>query len=587
MKKILLFGVSLLIAVTMFAQGAAKSEIQCMDQNARMEKSTRSDWGTFTNFTATDRNGVTHNIQSYLDQGKYVAIDFFCAWCGPCWNYHNSGIFESLYETYGQGGTGEFVVLLVEDDPSNTDAQITGTSSGGNSSQGDFTNGGTNPIPIIDATTALAGHVSLYAGTVPSVYLICPSGSTYDIYDDQFGSAAAIYNFATTSCPSESSLPMVTLKKPANAHLGESTRIQSDVISLLDVTYAWTFEGGTPATATTANVDVIWNEIGPHNITLEVTNANGTTTETAVIDVVDCTDGIAEFPFVEDFEDGQWCWELKSMNTSNEDKFGIYEYSTGKHGLRFSSYSSASNYNQYMISPELHHEKSLTLTFKYKKTVSSGTERFYVKYSSTDTQTSHFSTIGSVVSNATTSWKTHTCVIPANAKYFMIIYNANYQYYLLIDDLTLNVNYTITAVADDPAHGTVTGGNDYPESSTATLTANPAEGYIFSHWQDDNTDNPRNITVTEDATYTAYFVTNGAVDENMLNRIVLYPNPTTGIVNIEADGLSKVVVFDVTGREVKALGAESTIDISDLEAGVYFFSIETANGTAMKKLVKE
>ena len=120
------------------------------------------------------------------------------------------------------------------------------------------------------------------------------------------------------------------------------------------------------------------------------------------------------------------------------------------------------------------------------------------------------------------------------------------------------------------------------------MTASPAEGYVFSRWQDDDTTNPRTITVTEDATYTAYFVAEGnAVDENMLNNIAIYPNPTTGIVNIEAEGLAKIVVFDVTGREIKALGAQSTIDISDLEAGVYFFSIETANGTAMKKLVKE
>ena len=130
MKKILLFVVSVLVAATMFAQGAAKSEIQCMDLNSRMERGTRdaSDWGTFTNFTATDMNGVSHNIQSYLDEGKYVAIDFFCAWCGPCKQYHQSGIFENLYETYGQGGTGEFVVLMIETETTNTSAQITGTS---------------------------------------------------------------------------------------------------------------------------------------------------------------------------------------------------------------------------------------------------------------------------------------------------------------------------------------------------------------------------------------------------------------------------------------------------------------------------
>ena len=730
MKRLLLIVVSLLVSVAMFAQTAAKGEIQCVDQNARMERGTRaaSDWGTFTNFVATDMNGVTHNIQNYLDQGKYVAIDFFATWCGPCWNYYNAGVLESLYTTYGQGGTGEFVVLMVEDDNTNTAAQITGTSTSSAPSQGDFTTGGTNPIPIIDATTPLAGHVSLYANTIPSVYLICPSGYAYDIYDNQFGTAQAIYNFATASCPSNSDLPEVEIISPSIAKMGQAATFSSYVVSAAVVTYAWTFEGGTPATATTASVDVVWDTDGPHNVSLVVTNANGSASASTTIDVVDCAGGISEFPFAENFENGQGCWDLISMNTANtETKYGIWEYSSGMHGVVFNSYSGANDYNQYLISPELNHTNSLTLTFKYKKLSSYGTEKFYVKYSTTDTDPSHFTAIGGLVSNATTTWKTHTCVIPADAKYFMIHYCSSYQYWLAIDDITLNVNYTVTAVSDDPDHGTVAGGGVYVNSSNVTLTANPIRGYAFTHWQDNNTDNPRSITVSCDTTFTAYFealpsytvtvesdneeygTVNGggtyyagevaqisaapitgyrfvrwqddntdnprnvavscdttftayfealpqytitvlanndeygtvagggtyylgetvqisaephegylfvkwldedtnnprnisvasdstftavfavdnAIDENMLNQIAVYPNPTTGIVNIEAEGLTNVVVFDVTGRMMKSVANETTIDISDLEAGVYFFSIETENGSAMRKLVKE
>ena len=65
--------------------------------------------------------------------------------------------------------------------------------------------------------------------------------------------------------------------------------------------------------------------------------------------------------------------------------------------------------------------------------------------------------------------------------------------------------YTITAVSADEATGTVTGGGIFYEGETATLTATPAEGYRFATWNDGNTDNPRPITVTEDATYTATF----------------------------------------------------------------------------------
>lgn len=65
--------------------------------------------------------------------------------------------------------------------------------------------------------------------------------------------------------------------------------------------------------------------------------------------------------------------------------------------------------------------------------------------------------------------------------------------------------YTITAVPNDSAMGTVTGGGEYEADATATLTATPNSGYVFVNWNDGNTDNPRTITVTADATYTANF----------------------------------------------------------------------------------
>ena len=173
MKNFILILGILLVAIVAssndgFAQtdNNARCEIRSHKSDSRMVRNTScADWGTFTNFTATDMNGNSHNIQSYLDQGKYVVIDFFCAWCSPCWQYFQSGVLDSLYNTYGSGGTGEFVVLLVESELSNTEEQITGTTTDqtyAGMSQGDYTMGGTNPIPIIDATSNLASYVSLY-----------------------------------------------------------------------------------------------------------------------------------------------------------------------------------------------------------------------------------------------------------------------------------------------------------------------------------------------------------------------------------------------------------------------------------------
>ncbi len=65
--------------------------------------------------------------------------------------------------------------------------------------------------------------------------------------------------------------------------------------------------------------------------------------------------------------------------------------------------------------------------------------------------------------------------------------------------------YTITVTANNDAYGTVTGGGVYDSAATATLTATPNEGYRFVNWNDGNESNPRLVTVTANATYTANF----------------------------------------------------------------------------------
>ena len=68
--------------------------------------------------------------------------------------------------------------------------------------------------------------------------------------------------------------------------------------------------------------------------------------------------------------------------------------------------------------------------------------------------------------------------------------------------------YVISVEASPTDGGTVSGGGTYTEGSQVTLTATANEGYTFTQWQDGNTSNPRTITVTGDATYTATFTRN-------------------------------------------------------------------------------
>ena len=66
--------------------------------------------------------------------------------------------------------------------------------------------------------------------------------------------------------------------------------------------------------------------------------------------------------------------------------------------------------------------------------------------------------------------------------------------------------YTVTVLSNDATLGDVTGGGTYPEGATVTLTAMPKGSAVFQKWDDGATDNPRTVTVTGDATYTAVFV---------------------------------------------------------------------------------
>ena len=68
--------------------------------------------------------------------------------------------------------------------------------------------------------------------------------------------------------------------------------------------------------------------------------------------------------------------------------------------------------------------------------------------------------------------------------------------------------FTITTLTNNNQYGTVSGGGSYISGSSAVLTANANTGYHFVQWNDGNTQNPRTVTVTGNATYTAQFATN-------------------------------------------------------------------------------
>jgi hypothetical protein len=67
----------------------------------------------------------------------------------------------------------------------------------------------------------------------------------------------------------------------------------------------------------------------------------------------------------------------------------------------------------------------------------------------------------------------------------------------------------------------------------------------------------------------------------------IHPNPATSILNISANNILNVSIYDLTGREVghhEAMGNEVAIDVAGYQSGLYLVRIETKAGVIVKKV---
>lgn len=102
------------------------------------------------------------------------------------------------------------------------------------------------------------------------------------------------------------------------------------------------------------------------------------------------------------------------------------------------------------------------------------------------------------------------------------------------------------------------------DNPTLIFSAEPADGYVFDHWSDGNTENPRSIQLTQDTVLTAYFATSAGIGDVEVDGIRVYARE--GHIVVDGAQGENVSVYDMMGRQLNT-GCQA------LNAGVYMVKI--------------
>ncbi len=328
--------------------------------------------------------------------------------------------------------------------------------------------------------------------------------------------------------------PVFAIEGPASVERPETATFTATYVEgdQTGMSYNWTSTLGTVTGANTLSATVSYNANGTDTVIFTAQNSHGDFTDSIFVNVYTC-DAISQFPYEEGFENGVLgCWTAISNNTENEAKMGVFEMSgayEGDHLFTFSSLDGdedTTDFNQYLISPELNLSEGTTYHFKfqYVGTSSYGTESFTVLTSSTDKQISSFTNeIGYNDEVEAGAWEEFDAVIPAGTKYIAINYNSIWQYRMAVDDIIIEAGVGINDV----------------ENVNLTLSPNPAS-----------------------------------------NTVKVSANGIEGTVN--------VAIVDLNGRTIMEQNGNAqsfTFDVTNVARGAYFVRLTGENVNAVRKLI--
>ena len=524
-------------------------------------------------------------------------------------------------------GTNQLRVLWVEIEETNTAAQITGSSTNNSTSGytcGDWTLGGTVPYPMADDRNALNTCSSLYEGTVPTIDFIAPNGYYRHIYGDTDGIShldTAICNShmaaLINSYPRSGQAPVISgIDIPGSAATNASVSFSVSYISVDAATVEWTFQNGSPATASTADATCSWSTPGTYTVTVTVTNASGSASETGTINILDY---VALFDFENAANYGNWTFVDGDGDGNNWTLDYLRDQGAGHNGsngmLASASWSPSTGMaltpNNWVFSEAitLPNESGLTLNWWDKGQDASYAEEHYAVYICTEATVASASATTPVwEGNSTGDWRNLTASLDAYAGQTIYIafrhYNVSDMFYLDIDDIGI-------------ASGSTAKGLTTPKGGAKAQWAQIGNPFTTYDFRDSQHQYPIKLQSWLDSGYCVVIdfsctwctpcwnVHQAGILEGFFHRfgpnfsypfvgldnaeelnLNVYPNPTTGIVTVDGEGIKNVDVMDMSGRMVMNTSSR-TVDMTNLSNGVYMLRISTEKGTFTQKIVKK
>lgn len=157
--------------------------------------------------------------------------------------------------------------------------------------------------------------------------------------------------------------------------------------------------------------------------------------------------------------------------------------------------------------------------------------------------------------------------------------------------------YNLNLSANPTEGGEVTGAGEFEAGMAVEIEAIANENYAFIDWTnaagDVVSEEPVTTIIMEENTMTliAHFQSTVGITQVSENDITFYPNPATDKLTINAgSGIQQLQIFNQVGqiaRQIKTDNANITLDVSDLESGIYFIKVFSGDTIIIRKLVIE